>query len=331
MTSCIMVYSNVISIESNHHEIIYLLVPPRSIDLSPNAKWEQYGTIVAGGHGNGDDLNQVYSSRSVFVDDDLTVYVADSCNNRLVEWKPGATEGRVLISGYRENPHEEKLPGTNDFIIDKSTNSFITANCFSNKIERWSRNGDTDSEVILSGFECTGVTMDENGSFYMVDNGKHEVIRYEIGSSEATIVAGGNGEGDGLNQFKEPSSIFVDQDYSVYVSDGENHRVMKWVDGATEGIVVAGGNGQGDSLSQLSYPKGIVVDPAGTLYIADFANARVVRWLKDAKQGEIVVGGNSEGEELNQVTWPSSLMFDKYGDLYVNCQGSARVVKFRKV
>jgi hypothetical protein len=53
-------------------------------------------------------------------------------------------------------------------------------------------------------------------------------------------VAGGNGEGNNLNQFNHPSYIFVDEDHSVYVSDLMNHRVMKWMEGAEEGIVVAG-------------------------------------------------------------------------------------------
>ena len=69
------------------------------------------------------------------------------------------------------------------------------------------------------------------------------------------VVAGGNGQGNQLNQLNGPTYIFVDDDLSLYVSDCGNHRVMKWVKDAKEGVVVAGGNGQGNSLTQLSLPQ----------------------------------------------------------------------------
>ncbi|CAF2193278.1 unnamed protein product, partial [Rotaria magnacalcarata] len=100
-----------------------------------------------------------------------------------------------------------------------------------------------------------------------------------------TVVAGGNGKGDGLNQLNEPTYLFVDRDHSVYVSDNNNHRVMKWVEGAKEGIVVAEGHGEGSALTQLNHPHGIFVDTLGRLYVADMVNNRVMRWTQGATQG----------------------------------------------
>ncbi|CAF4854211.1 unnamed protein product, partial [Rotaria sp. Silwood2] len=99
--------------------------------------------------------------------------------------------------------------------------------------------------------------------------GKHEVRRYQRGESQGTVVAGGNGSGNRLDQLSRPHYVFVDRDHSVYVSDWENDRVMKWVEGAKQGIVVAGGQGQGNGLTQLYYPQGVVVDQLGTVYVAD--------------------------------------------------------------
>ncbi|CAF5188451.1 unnamed protein product, partial [Rotaria sp. Silwood1] len=106
--------------------------------------------------------------------------------------------------------------------------------------------------------------MDENGSLYVVDDGKHEVRRYRREESEGTVVAGGNGNGNRLDQLYEPRYVFVDRDQSVYVSERGNHRVMKWMKGAKQGIVVAGGQGQGNGLTQLSNPRGVVVGQLGT-------------------------------------------------------------------
>ena len=94
--------------------------------------------------------------------------------------------------------------------------------------------------------------MDEQGFLYVSDWNRQEVRRWRVGESQGTLVAGGNGKGNRLNQFNGPRQFFVDQNHSVYVSDWHNNRVMKWVRGATEGIVVAGGQGRGNALSQLS-------------------------------------------------------------------------------
>ncbi|CAF4306992.1 unnamed protein product, partial [Rotaria magnacalcarata] len=92
-----------------------------------------------------------------------------------------------------------------------------------------------------------------------------EVRRYKFGENIGTLVAGGNGQGGGLNQFNYPTFLFVDRQRNVYVSDCWNNRVMKWKKGATEGIVVAGGQGQGSALTQLYWPYGLFVDTLGTL------------------------------------------------------------------
>ncbi|CAF5132011.1 unnamed protein product, partial [Rotaria sp. Silwood1] len=87
--------------------------------------------------------------------------------------------------------------------------------------------------------------MDHRGFLYVTVTGKQEVRRSKVGDSQGTIVAGGNGQGDRVDQLKFPTYVFVDRNHSVYVADNENHRVMKWVEGAQQGQVVAGGNGQG--------------------------------------------------------------------------------------
>ena len=104
---------------------------------------------------------------------------------------------------------------------------------------------------------------------------KDEVRRYTIGDKNGIVVAGGNGEGNQLNQLNFPTYLFVDEEQAVYVSDCDNHRFMKWNKGANQGIVVAGGQGQGNALTQLSYPQGLFVDTSSTIYVVDSWNDRV--------------------------------------------------------
>ncbi|CAF4914259.1 unnamed protein product [Rotaria socialis] len=118
------------------------------------------------------------------------------------------------------------------------------------------------------------------------------------GESQGTVVAGGNGSGNRLDQLSNPRYIFVDRDHSVYVSEYRNDRVMKWIEGAQQGIIVAGGPGKGNGLTQLSCPYGVVAEQLGTVYVADLENHRIVRWSKGATQGRVIVSEKGEGGQL---------------------------------
>ena len=74
---------------------------------------------------------------------------------------------------------------------------------------------------------------------------------YRIGDKNGIVVAGGNGQGNQLNQLNRPTYLFVDEEQAVYVSDRYNHRVMKWNKDANQGIVAAGRQGYGSALTQL--------------------------------------------------------------------------------
>ncbi|CAF4727074.1 unnamed protein product, partial [Rotaria sp. Silwood2] len=181
--------------------------------------------------------------------DDQTIYVADQSNHRIVEWKWGATSGQVVAGGNGQGSGAHQLSDPLDVIVDKERDSLIICDGSNNRVARWPRRNGTSGETIISNIDCVGLTMNENGSFYVTDVGKDEVRRYRRGESQGTVVAGGNGSGNRLDQLSDPGYIFVDRDHSVYVSDWRNDRVMKWVEGAKQGIVVAGGQGQGNGLT----------------------------------------------------------------------------------
>ena len=73
-------------------------------------------------------------------------------------------------------------------------------------------------------------------------------------------MAGGNGQGNGINQLNWPHGLYVDDDQTIYVADRENHRIVAWKYGATSGQVVAGGNRQGNGANQLNSPWDVIVD-----------------------------------------------------------------------
>ena len=297
--------------------------------VAANARWAQNGVPVAGGNGQGGETNQLSSPYGLCVDDEDTVIVADCGNDRIVEWKRGATSGTVLAGGNGQGKRPDQLNRPTDVIFDKETDSLIISDWMNNRVTRWPRRKGTQSgETIVDNIDCRGLTMDDEGSLYVTDVGKHEVRRYRRGETNGTVVAGGNGRGTALNQLNFPTFVCVDGEHAVYVSDNWNHRVMKWVKDAKEGIVVAGGRGQGKDLTQLSNPRGVRIDAAGNVYVADWGNHRVMRWCREAKQGTVVVGGNGGGEGANQFNGPVGLSFDRHGHLYVADEYNHRVQRF---
>ncbi len=297
--------------------------------ISCNARWKQNGITIAGGHGYGRTLNRLLCPHGLYVDDDQTAFITDLGNHRIMKWKCGARRGQVVAGGNEPGNRTDQLREPSDIIVDKETDSLIICDFGNRRVMRWScQNGTTSGEILIENIVCEGLTMDDSRFFYIADSKKHEVRRYRMGEIQGTVVAGGNGQGDRLNQLNFPTHVFVDRDHSVYVSDSLNHRVMKWIKDATEGIVVAGGRGEGKDLTQLSRPQGIFIDSLGTVYVADRGNHRVMRWCANGTQGDVIVGGNDPGAQANQLNSPVGLSFDCHGNLYVVDFENDRVQRF---
>lgn len=297
--------------------------------ILPNTRWNQNGIIVAGGNGSGEALNQLFCPYGFCVDEDQTIVIADWKNHRIMEWKRGDTCGRVVAGGNREGKEMNQLSRPTDVIIDKETDSFIICDRGNERVIRWPRENRAKGGEILIDYICGhGLTMDHERNLYVTDEQRHDVRRYRIGETNGTVVAGGNDQGNLLDQLDFPANVFVDDEQTVYVSDSNNNRIMKWMKGAREGIIVAGGQGKGIALSQLWAPNGVFVDKLGSIYVADCANHRVMRWYKGTNEGEVIVGGNGEGIQTNQLSYPVALSFDFNGNLYVGENENHRIQKF---
>ena len=300
------------------------------LTLSTNAQWSQNGVTVAGGNGYGNATNQLWHPYGLDIDDDnQSIVIADHVNYRIIECKIGAINGKVIAGGQGEGNRLDQLNCPNDVLIDKETNSLFIADRGNGRVVRWSRRQETtQGEVIIDNIDCTGLAMDHQRHLYVSDTEKDEVRRYTIGDKNGIVVAGGNGQGNQLNQLNCPRYLFVDKEQAVYVSDASNDRVMKWNKGANQGTVVAGGRGKGSALTQLNYPHGLFIDTSGTIYVADCWNHRVVRWPEGAQQNTVIVGGNGRGNAANQLKCPFALSFDRHCNLYVTDENNHRVQRF---
>ncbi|CAF0980447.1 unnamed protein product [Adineta steineri] len=290
-------------------------------------KWKQNAITVAGGNGLGQELNQLYHPKGVFLDKNNNMFLIDYYNHRIVEWKYNAKEGQIIAGGNGAGNQMDQLNYPSVVIVDQNTQSIIIADQGNGRVIRWLNQ---TQQILIHNIDCYGLAIDKYGFLYVSDAEKNEVRRWKMGEydSEGIVVAGGNGKGNKLNQFDFPTFLFVDDEQSVYVTDLYNHRVMKWRKDAKEGTIVAGGNGQGGNLNQLAAPQVVILDDLGQIYVADSWNDRIMRWCEGKEEGEIVVGGNGQGNQSNQFFLPMGLSFDDERNLYVADHYNHRIQKF---
>jgi hypothetical protein len=102
--------------------------------------------------------------------------------------------------------------------------------------------------LIIDDIDCWYLSMDQSGNLYVSDKVKNEVRKWRRGEKQGTLLAGGQGRGNNLNQLNVPTYIYVDGNETFDVFDEINHRVLKWIKHGKEGIIIAGGHGERNLL-----------------------------------------------------------------------------------
>ncbi|CAF3287681.1 unnamed protein product, partial [Rotaria socialis] len=74
-----------------------------------------------------------------------------------------------------------------------------------------------------------GIFVDTLGTLYVADSWNHRVMRWTQGDKkQGTVIVGGNGEGEGANQFNVPIGLSFDRHGNLYVADRNNNRVQRF-------------------------------------------------------------------------------------------------------
>ncbi len=155
------------SIKSN---FVFILVQQLFIpNCNINEKWIQNGTTQAGGHGNGNALNQLYRPYGIYIDDDKTIYVADTYNHRIMKWKNGVINGHIVAGGNGGGHRTDQLNTPTSVIIDKENDCFIICERWNKRVVRWPRRNGPSGETIISNIYCWDLIMDNNGFLYFSD------------------------------------------------------------------------------------------------------------------------------------------------------------------
>ena len=157
----------------------------------------------------------------------------------------------------------------------------------------------------------------------VADWGNHRVMQWKMNEAHGREIAGGQGQGNQLNQLNGPTDILIDRETdSLIICDRGNKRVVQW--SRQEGT------NQGEVLLSGIACWGLAMDEQGYLYISDTENHEVKRFRLGEKDGVVVAGGHGRGAGLNQLNEPSYLFVDGQQTIYVSDTWNHRVMRWDK-
>ena len=205
------------------------------------------------------------------------LFVADSGNNRVLEFPAGAGTGAAAIRVFGQ-------PSMNVAVHPSQMSAQTLANPL-------------------------GIALDGASNLYVADSGANRVVIYPnaqnappsgVAASFVMGQAGFGGTATGTGNLKAPSDVAVDSSGNIYVADSGNNRVLTYgslvflpAAGATPSGVVGQNTVSGTAINWntpdglataegLYSPIGIYIDRQDTLYVGDAGNNRVVQFLKPA-------------------------------------------------
>jgi sugar lactone lactonase YvrE len=128
-----------------------------------------------------------------------------------------------------------------------------------------------------------GLYFDSSSNSLIIANyGANNVVRWVLGASHWTLVAGdiGGVSGSSSTQLNGPLDVTLDSMGNVYVADCNNYRVQFFLAGQTNGTTIAGITGSSGNTAQLlDAPYSVALDSQLNLYVSDHNNHRVQKFI----------------------------------------------------
>ena len=245
------------------------------------------------------------------------LFVADSGNNRVLEFPAGAGNGAAAVRVYGQ-------PGMTTAVRPTQVSAQTLAT-------------------------PVGIAVDPAGNLYVADTGANRVMVFPntqnapvAGMAAAFVIGQASFGTAGSGNLKTPTGVGLDSSGNIYVADNGNNRVLVYpslvflaLSGGTPTSVLGQQSSTGsaanyDSPDGLATPEGlyapvgVYVDRQDTLYVGDAGNNRVAQFLKAASvvnaatyqagvpvaQGSLATlfGGGLTGgaASVSSTTWPKT-------------------------
>ena len=119
-------------------------------------------------------------------------------------------------------------------------------------------------------------------SLIIANTGAHTIVRWVLGDSSWTLIAGTIGSSGSLStQLNSPYGVTLDAFSNIYVADMTNNRIQLFLSGQSTGITIAGVSSvQGNNSTLLRNPYAVALDSNRNLYVADTNNHRIQKFQR---------------------------------------------------
>ena len=170
----------------NQNSLIYANTAEHKI-----VKWPE-NEIIAGGNGEGKELNQVTYPYFFFIDKNKSMYISDGGNQRIVKWVIGEKQGIIVAGGNGPGSNLNQFDQPESVVADDSGAIYV-ADYHNNRIMRWLKNSKTGI-VILGGRgkgnrtdqldEPSELSFDKEGNLWVLDDFNHRIQMFTIDKSD---------------------------------------------------------------------------------------------------------------------------------------------------
>ncbi len=284
---------------------------------------------------NGVGNGQFLYPRSVAIDAQGNVYVADSDNTRVQKFD---ANGKFLLAWGTKSPDNQPAPaGTFSQIwgiaVDKNGNVYV-ADTWNHRIQKfdasgkflkmWGSNADTRGIANVDPDKFYGpraLAIDAQGNLLVTDTGNKRILKF---SPDGAPLAQFGGFGTEVGLFNEPVGLAVDAQGNVYVADTWNQRVQKF--DANFNFLAQWQVQAWDGQGVLNKPY-LAVDAEGNGVVSDPEAHRLIKFSSD---GKLLAVWGALGTDMNSFNLPTGVAFDAQGNLYVADSGNMRILIFSK-
>ncbi|CAF3083729.1 unnamed protein product [Rotaria sp. Silwood2] len=149
---------------------------------------DKNGTVVAGGNGQGSDLNQLNYPTYLFVDHQQAIYVSDTDNHRVMKWNKDTKEGIVIAGGQGEGNAQTQLYRPYKLIVDTLGTIYVVDH-MNHRVMRWSQGAKQGTMVVGGNGQGAranqlnapvGLSFDRQGNLYITNYGNDRVHCFSI-------------------------------------------------------------------------------------------------------------------------------------------------------
>jgi sugar lactone lactonase YvrE len=171
-----------------HSAVSSTPIPRRHDSICATARWARQGITVAGGNGCGYELNQLNHPMGIFIDEDRTIYIADTNNARIVKWTEGTPYGQIVAGELGAGSGTAQLYGPMDMVVEKAGTIYITGTT-NNRVQKWNRNAQR-SETIINIQRPIGIALDEEESLYISAFYQSQaLVKFRKGEKDGYVIA----------------------------------------------------------------------------------------------------------------------------------------------